>query len=31
MTANAGLMRLLACFVATVVYVWQEQREFSFS
>jgi hypothetical protein len=24
-------MRLLACFVAAVVYVWQEQREFSFS
>jgi hypothetical protein len=23
-------MRLLACFVAAVVYVWQEQREFSF-
>ena len=30
MTENAGLMRLLACFVAVVVYVWQEQREFSF-
>ena len=29
-TENAGLMRLLACFVAAVVYVWQEQREFSF-
>jgi len=28
---NTGLMRLLACFVATVVYVWQEQKEFSFS
>lgn len=27
---DVGLMRLLACFVATVVYVWQEQREFSF-
>jgi len=27
---NTGLMRLLACFVATVVYVWQEQREYSF-
>jgi len=27
---NTGLMRLLACFVATVVYVWQEQKEFSF-
>ncbi len=31
MTENVGLMRLLACFVAAVVYVWQEQREFSFS
>ena len=31
MTENAGLMRLLACFVAAAVYVWQEQREFSFS
>ena len=30
MTANLGLMRLLACFVAAVVYVWQEQIEFSF-
>ena len=30
MTENVGLMRLLACFVATVVYVWQEQMEFSF-
>jgi hypothetical protein len=28
---NVGLMRLLACFVAAVVYLWQEQREFSFS
>jgi len=28
--ANVGLMRLLACFVAAVVYVWQEQIEFSF-
>ena len=28
---NAGLKRLLACFVAAVVYVWQEQLEFSFS
>src|SRR5271169_4200101 len=27
---NARLMRLLACFVAAVVYVWQEQREYSF-
>ena len=31
MTESVGLMRLLACFVAAVVYVWQEQREFSFS
>ena len=31
MTENVGRMRLLACFVATVVYVWQEQIEFSFS
>ena len=31
MTENLGLMRLLACFVAAVVYVWQEQREYSFS
>ena len=30
MTENAALMRLLACFVAAVVYVWQEQKEFSF-
>jgi TraX protein len=30
MTENAGLMRLLACFSAVVVYVWQEQREYSF-
>ncbi|MGB6704249.1 MAG: TraX family protein, partial [Pseudolabrys sp.] len=30
MTGNANQMRLLACFVAAVVYVWQEQREFSF-
>src|SRR3974390_1019140 len=28
---NTGLMRLLACFVATVVSVWQEQKQFSFS
>jgi peptidoglycan/LPS O-acetylase OafA/YrhL len=26
-----GLMRLLACFVAAVVYVWQEQEVFFFS
>jgi hypothetical protein len=25
-----ALMRLLACFVAAIVYVWQEQKEFSF-
>ena len=31
MTENVGLMRLLACFVATVAYVWREQSEFSFS
>jgi TraX protein len=30
MSENVGLMRLLACVVAAVVYVWQEQREFSF-
>jgi hypothetical protein len=29
-TGNTGLMRLLACFVAAIVYVWQEQREYSF-
>jgi hypothetical protein len=29
-SANAGLMRLLACGVAAAVYVWQEQQEFSF-
>ncbi len=31
MTQNLGLKRLLACLVAAVVYVWQEQMEFSFS
>ena len=31
MTENLGLMRLLACFAAAVVYVWQEQAEFLFS
>ena len=31
MTESLGRMRLLACFVAAVVYVWQEQMEFSFS
>jgi hypothetical protein len=29
-TDSAGLMRLLACVVAAVVFVWQEQKEFSF-
>jgi TraX protein len=29
-TDTAGLMRLLSCVVAAVVYVWQEQKEFSF-
>lgn len=28
---NMGLMRLLACFVAAVVYLWQEQTEFLFT
>jgi len=27
---TAGLMRLLACLVAAGVFVWQEQKEFSF-
>jgi peptidoglycan/LPS O-acetylase OafA/YrhL len=30
MKKTAGLMRLLACFAAVVVCVWQEQREYSF-
>ena len=30
MTENAWLMRLLACVVAAVFYVWQEQREYLF-
>ena len=30
MTENMGLMRLLACVVAAIVYVWQEQGEYSF-
>ena len=30
-TQNIGLMRTLACCVAAVVYVWQEQIGFSFS
>ena len=29
-TENANLMRLLTCFLAMVVYAWQEQREYSF-
>ena len=29
-TVPAGLMRLLACLFAAVVFVWQEQKEFSF-
>ena len=28
---KVGLMRLLACFVAAVVYLWQEQVEFLFT
>lgn len=31
MTESVDLMRMLACFVAAVVYIWQEQMEFSFS
>jgi hypothetical protein len=30
MKENAGLHRLLACFTAVVVCVWQEQKEYSF-
>src|SRR5215831_2360650 len=29
-TQTASLMRLMACVIAAVVYVWQEQKEFSF-
>ena len=29
-TENENLMRLLACLVAAVVYIWHEQREYSF-
>ena len=29
-TEKVGLMRLLACAAAAVVYIWQEQREYSF-
>ena len=28
---NVGPMRLLACVIAAVVYVWQEEKEFAFS
>lgn len=31
LTQNWALVRLLACFIAAVVYVWQEQLEFWFS
>ena len=31
MTENLGLLRLLACITAAIVYVWQEQIEFTFS
>ena len=31
MKENAGQMRLLACLVAVVAYVWQEQTEYLFS
>jgi hypothetical protein len=30
MKENAGLMRLVACFAAVVVYIWREQNEFAF-
>ena len=30
LTENVNRMRLLACLVAAVVYVWQEQKEYSF-
>jgi hypothetical protein len=30
-TGNLGLMRLLACLAAAVIYVWQEQMEFLFA
>jgi hypothetical protein len=29
-SGSAGHMRLLACLVAAAVYIWQEQREYSF-
>ena len=28
---NVGLMRVVACCIAAVVYLWQEQQEFAFS
>ncbi|MFC1797145.1 TraX family protein [Pseudomonadota bacterium] len=31
LTQKLGQMRLLACFIAAAVYLWQEQLEFSFS
>jgi len=31
MTGNPNLMRFLACFIAAVIYVWQEQLEFLFT
>ena len=30
MAANAGPMRLLACLFAAAVFVWQEQKEYSY-
>jgi hypothetical protein len=30
MAGSVGHMRLLACLVAAAVYIWQEQREYSF-
>ena len=30
MTENVALMRLVACVVAAIAYVWQEQREYLF-
>lgn len=30
MAQNTGLMRLVSCFAAAIVWVWQEQAEFSF-
>jgi hypothetical protein len=29
--AGHALMRVLACFVAAIVYIWQEQKEYSFT